>query len=141
MKRRTFLAAGLASAAAPALGAREPTPMIRLWNDQWSVRIDPRSLAIEVVPVGASAVTMSRGVAEHSVSDIKTDGQTASWRWDEAFEIACTLPGPDLALRVTASAPGELALLDQPAAAMGKGMLLPISEGYYVAQDDAGWHA
>src|SRR5215207_2119919 len=126
MKRRTFLAAGLASAAAPALGTRPLADAIRLSNHQWSVQIDPRSLAIEVVPVGASAVTMSRGVAEHSVSDLKADGHTASWRWDEVFEIACTLTGPDLAIRVTASAPGELALLDQPGAAMGKGLLLPI---------------
>lgn len=141
MKRRTFLAAGLASAAAPALGTRPQSATIRLVNHQWSVQIDPRSLAIKVEPAGASAVTMSRGVAEHLISDLKTDGQTAAWRWDEIFEIACTLNGPDLDIRVTASAPGELALLDQPGTAMGKGMMLPISEGYYVAHGDASWHA
>ena len=135
MKRRTFLAAGLASAASPALGTRPPAATIRLSNRQWSVQIEPRSLAIEVLPVGASAVTMSRGVAERVVSDLETAGQTASWRWDGVFDMACTLDGPDLAVRVTASAPGELTLLDQPGAAMGKGMMLPLSEGYYVDQE------
>jgi hypothetical protein len=141
MKRRTFLAAGLASAAAPALGTRAPSAAIRVSNHHWSVEIEPRSLAIEVAPAGASVVTMSRGVAEHSVSNLRSDGPTASWRWDESFEIGCTLTGPDLDIRVTASAPGELTLLDQPGTAMGKGMLLPISEGYYVGPDDASWQA
>lgn len=141
MKRRTFLAAGLASAAAPALGTRARSAPIRLANNYWAVQIEPKSLAIEVQPVGASAVTMSRGVAEHSVSNLKSDGQTASWRWDKVFEIGCALNGSDLDIRVTASAPAELTLLDQPGAAMGKGLMLPISEGYYVARDDASWHA
>ena len=105
------------------------------------MQIEPKSLAIEVLPAGASAVTISRGVEEHIVSDFKTDGETASWRWDEAYEIACALTGTDLHIRVSTAAPGTLTLLHQPESAMGKGMLLPISEGYYVARNDAGWHA
>ena len=141
MKRRTFLAAGVASAAAPALGSSAPSATIRLVNPRWSVRIDPRSLAIEVEPVGASAVTLSCGSTEGPVSGLETDGHTASWHWGEDFEVVCQLAGPDLHVDVTAKAPGELTLLNQPSAAMGKGLLLPISEGYFVAQDDANWHA
>lgn len=141
MRRRSFLAASLAAAASPALARGAPTNPIRLANEQWAVEIDPRTLAIAATPAGTVTVSVSRGVATHAVSGLEADAAAASWRWDEAFQITCSLAGPDLDIRVVASAPGELALLDQPGAAAGKGLLLPISEGYYVAADDAAWHA
>lgn len=141
MKRRAFLAAGLASAAVPALAKGSPSAAIRLANDQWIVEIDPATLAMTVKPARAAAISLSRGVASHSVSDLKAGPGAASWRWDDIFEITCTLTGPDLDIRVTANAPADLALLDQPGAAMGKGLLMPIGEGYYIAADDARWHA
>ncbi|MEO6217823.1 MAG: glycoside hydrolase [Sphingomonas sp.] len=141
MKRRAFLAAGLACAASPALANGAPSAVVRLVNDQWAVEIDPRNFAISVRPAGRASITMSRGVASHLVSALKADAGAASWRWGEGFEISCTLAGPDLDIRIIANAPGELALLDQPGEAMGKGLMMPIGEGYYIAADDARWHA
>jgi len=141
MKRREFLLASLAAAAGPRL-ADDPSPAaIRLANSRWAVDIKPGTLAIAVTPAGATVITISRGAASHPVTGLRADAGAASWRWDDAFEIACTLTGPDLDIRVTASAAGELALLDQPGAATGRGLLLPVGEGYYVAADDARWHA
>ncbi len=141
MKRRAFLAASLASAAIPALAKGASSAPIRLTNDQWVVEIDPRTLALTVEAAGAAAISVSRGVASHTVSDFKADTGAASWRWDEIFEITCALTGPDLEIRVTTNTSGELALLDQPGEAMGKGLLLPIGEGYYITRDDVRWRA
>jgi len=139
MKRRVFIAASLLSAAAPALAEIPQSSPIRFANDRWAVEINPTTLALTVKPTGAAAVDLSRGVVDHAVSDLKVGNRVASWRWDALFEITCALNGPDLDIRITASAPGEIAVIEQPAAAMGKGLLLPISEGYYIAPADAGW--
>lgn len=140
MKRRTLLAAGLAAAVPLRAGAQDAFD-VRLSNDQWRIEIDPATLAITVTPAGKTALVVSRGVAAHSVSDLNAGPSSATWRWDGTYTLTFTLTGPDLALKVTATAPGELALLDQPASATGKGLLLPISEGYYIAPDDTRWHA
>jgi hypothetical protein len=141
MRRRELIASGIATAAAPALAGRPPAPAIRLANQIWAVEIDPATLAIAVTPAGAAPCAVSRGVARHAVAELNADAISAAWRWDEGIRIACALDGPDLAIRVTASTPGNVALLDQPPEALGKGLLLPIGEGYYVAPDDARWRA
>jgi hypothetical protein len=141
MKRREFLAASVAAAAAPKLPAPLPRSPIRLANRDWSVEIDPRTLAIIATPAGAAAIPISRGVPGHAVSDLDAETGAASWRWDAAFGISCALAGRDLHIRISADSPGTLALLDQPAEAMGRGLLLPIGEGYYVAPGDATWRA
>ncbi len=141
MKRRSFLAAGLAAAVPIRRAAAQNAMALRLANDQWFVDIDPTTLAITVTPAGDAPCVVSRGVAPYAVSDLTADTASAAWRWDGAFRIACTLTGTDLDIKVTASAPGSLALISQPAEALGKGLMLPISEGYYIAADDKGWHA
>lgn len=140
MKRRTFLGVSLASAAASTIGAAPTSATVRLTNDHWALEIDPRTLAIIATPKGSTAITVSSGVAEHNVTNLKVAAGAASWRWDEALELVCTLAGPDLDIRVQANAPGELELLRQPGPAMGKGLILPIAEGYYVGADDRTWH-
>lgn len=110
-------------------------------NEHWSIAIEPRTLAIAVTTSGGVAVPVSRGAGPHIVSAIESNGRSAAWTWDGGFKVACVLAGSDLTVRVTARAPGELSLIDQPAEAMGKGLLLPISEGYYVAADDARWRS
>lgn len=114
---------------------------IRLANDAWSIEIDPRTLAIAVTPAGGSPCIVSRGVAGHTHTGLAQRGQAASWTWDGRFTLACELIGTDLSLSVTASVAGDLMLLDQPPAAMGKGLMLPIAEGYYIARDDALWRS
>ena len=141
MKRRTVLAAGLAAAAIPIPRAAAASQALWLENELWGVSIDMHLLHISVVPAGRRPVTVSRGGGEHEISDLIVSKTSASWRRDENYLIACTLDGPDLRIRISATGPGTLALLDQPAAAMGKGLLLPISEGYYLAASDTTWRA
>lgn len=140
MKRRDLLAAGIAAATLPIGAPAAGRQTLRLGNARWSVVIDPSTLAIAATPAGAATVTVSRSSGPHDVTELKTDGTFAIWRRD-GFAFACELDGPDLHIGVTAGGPSTLALLDQPGTATGKGLILPISEGYYVAADDAGWRA
>jgi hypothetical protein len=107
----------------------------------WSIDLDPQTLAISVTPAGGSPCAVSRGVPGHTHSALVQHGQAASWNWDGHFGLACELKGADLLLTITASAAGELMLLDQPAPAIGKGLMLPIAEGYYIAGDDTQWRS
>lgn len=122
--------------------AEKVTSAIRLANDDWAVDIDPKTFAITATPAGAAPCVVSHGVPGHVFSELKTTGAaSASWLWQGGFRVACMLSGPDLHVSITAGAPAGLALLDQPAKAAGRGLLVPISEGYYIAPDDAGWRA
>lgn len=143
MKRRDFLAAGTAALAAPFCIAASPPgeDPVRLANDRWSVEIDPRTLAIRVAPAGTPAIIISRGVPGHLHSDLVRGEASASWTWDGQFHLSCTLAGADLSIAVTATRAGTLAILDQPPLAIGRGLILPIAEGYYIPPDDAAWRA
>lgn len=49
-------------------------------------------------------------------------------RW--RLSLSATLEQRDLALTITARDAGELAILRQPASAMGKGLIWPLAEGH-----------
>ena len=133
--RRTFLTAGLATALPlPAL-AQAP---LSLQNERWRIAITPENLAT-VVTVGGQVVPVSTGIEPHTVSDLVTTTTSASWTWDRKYKIACALDGEDLRVAITAIAAGDLALLNQPAAAFGRGMAFPLGEGHYVPKGDATW--
>ena len=142
MKRRNLLVAGIAATAAPfgIAGASASEP-VRLANESWSVEIDPATLAIVATPHGRPVVTVSRGVAGHRHDALVQGPGSASWQWDGRFRLTCTLDGPDLSVTVTAAEAGKLALLDQPPGAIGKGLMLPVAEGYYVTAGDARWRS
>ncbi|WP_434657832.1 hypothetical protein [Chromobacterium violaceum] len=53
--------------------------------------------------------------------------------------LAAKLQGRDLTLTLNAKAPGRVELLRQPAAAMGKGLLLPLAEGSYIPAGSKLW--
>lgn len=141
MKRRSFLAAGLAAAATPALAGRPAADTIRLANATWSVEIDPHTLALTVVPAGSPPLVASRGFARHTVIERSADATSATWRWETGHRLTCTLAGADFNVRLNAPGPGRIALINQPPEAAGKGLILPITEGYYIAAGDKGWHA
>lgn len=141
MRRRDFLAAGCVAACLPVTtDAADTSPQsFTLANDRWAIGIDPRTLELTVRVEGRSAVSVSRGVGPRGVDRLAHSGTDASWTWEGAIDVACRLDGQDLAITVTAHAATELPLIDQPAAAIGRGMLLPLGEGYHVPPDDAAW--
>jgi len=113
-----------------------------LENPQWRVELDPATLGIRVTPSGQSSVQASSGVQAHVVSQLSHNQQQASWQWDEgAFRITATLEQRDLLLSLHAREPGALAILQQPASAMGRGVMWPLAEGHYVPADNPVWKA
>nr|WP_314566805.1 glycoside hydrolase [uncultured Pseudomonas sp.] len=113
-----------------------------LENSLWRVEIDPATLALRVTPGGETSVQASSGVPAHTVSDAQGTAEQASWQWDGgAYQLVARLEQRDLTLTVTARDPGELALLNQPAEAIGQGVIWPLAEGHYVPAGNAVWKA
>ncbi|MGY1878856.1 glycoside hydrolase [Pseudomonas reactans] len=113
-----------------------------LENALWRVELDPATLAIRVTPSGQPTIQASSGVAARAVSQLAHSDQQADWQWDDgAFRVSATLEQRDLALSIRARAPGEIPILQQPASALGKGVMWPLAEGHYVPADNAIWKA
>ena len=113
-----------------------------LENSLWRVEIDPATLALRVTPLGETSVQASSGIPAHTVSDVQGNAEQASWQWDGgAYRLVARLEQRDLTLSVTARDPGELALLNQPAEAIGQGVIWPLAEGHYVPAGNAVWKA
>lgn len=113
-----------------------------LENPLWRVEIDPATLALRVTPAGEASVQASSGVPEHTVSNVQGDAEQASWQWDNgAYNLKARLQQRDLTLTITARAASELALLNQPAEAIGQGLIWPLAEGHYVPAGNAVWNA
>ncbi len=124
----TFLIAPLASAAT------------LLENPQWRIELDPATLAIRATPSGQAPVQASSGVAARAVSQLSQTPQQARWQWG-AFHVTASLAQRDLTLTITAREPGELTILQQPASALGKGLMWPLAEGHYVPVGNPVWTA
>lgn len=113
-----------------------------LENALWRVELDPATLALRVTPAGEAAVQASSGVAAHAVTGVQADAGQATWQWDSgAYQLTARLEQRDLALTINAREPGQLALLRQPAEAMGKGLIWPLAEGHYVPAGNAVWNS
>ncbi|WP_374337824.1 glycoside hydrolase [Leeia sp.] len=114
---------------------------VLLSNAQWQIRVDPATLAMQVIPAGGDRIVVSQGqkVAQ-DISGLKQDQQQASWRWP-GFQWTMTLRGADLNLSVQADKASTLSWLQQPASAMGRGMVLPLGEGGYVPAGHTGWQS
>lgn len=113
-----------------------------LENPLWRVELDPATLAIRVTPSGQAPVQASTGVAARAVSQLSQSARQAEWQWDEgAFRVSATLEQRDLALTIRAREAGELPILQQPASAMGKGLMWPLAEGHYVPAGNTVWKA
>ncbi|WP_455912325.1 glycoside hydrolase [Pseudomonas putida] len=113
-----------------------------LENALWRVELDPATLALRVTPAGEAAVQASSGVAAHAVTDVQADAGQATWQWDSgAYHLTARLEQRDLELTINAREPGQLALLRQPAEAMGKGLIWPLAEGHYVPAGNTLWQA
>ncbi|MFC6301003.1 glycoside hydrolase [Pseudomonas spelaei] len=111
-----------------------------LENALWRVELDPATLAIRVIPADKQPVQASTGVAAHSVSQLTQSAQQASWQWnDGAYRLSASLDQRDLALTITAREASELDILQQPASAMGKGLIWPLAEGHYVPAGNRLW--
>lgn len=111
-----------------------------LENALWRVDLDPATLALRVTPAGEASVQASSGVTAHAVNALQADAEQVSWQWDSgAYRLTARLEQRELTLTINAREAGELALLRQPARAMGQGLIWPLAEGHYVPADNAVW--
>ncbi|GGY15317.1 glycoside hydrolase [Paludibacterium paludis] len=110
---------------------------IVLTTPDWQVEIDPATLAIVATPTGRAPVPVSSGNTARQVGKLETGGNRASWQWENgAIRLAARLEGTDLLLTVHAERDGEIALINQPGKAMGRGLMLPLAEGSYFPAGD-----
>jgi hypothetical protein len=128
----------------PLLAGSPAQATVTLRNALWAIDVEPDSLAITVRPAQASApgvpLVLSLGGPSHRVQALQGNAASAQWQWDEgAYHVTSRLDGPDLTLSILARKPGELTVLRQPAAAMGRALALPLAEGHYVPAGDPGW--
>ncbi|MCS3806813.1 hypothetical protein HNO92_004422 [Chromobacterium alkanivorans] len=115
---------------------------IRLENAQWRVALDPATLAVTATPAGQPPLAVSSGGPARAVADLRADEAGAAWSWEQGrYRLSARLHGPDLSLTVQAEAGAAetVPLLRQPAAAMGRGLLLPLAEGSYAPAGDPLW--
>ncbi|OHX16255.1 glycoside hydrolase [Chromobacterium sphagni] len=113
-----------------------------LQNPDWKVELEPATLALRVTAASEPARQLSDGVAGREVSALRQDGQSADWQWDGGrYRWQARLRGRELMLTLRAAAPGRVELLRQPAAAMGRGLLLPLAEGSYIPTGDKRWQS
>ncbi len=111
-----------------------------LENPLWRVELDPATLAIRVTPSGQASVQASSGLPARAVSQLSHNVQQAEWQWDDgAVRVTARLDQRDLLLALHAREPGELPVLEQPASALGKGLMWPLAEGHYVPTGNARW--
>ena len=113
-----------------------------LSTTQWSVQLDPATLALAIARPGQGWQRVSEAGEAHTVSALEQDGRRVRWEWDGGrWRFEAALAGADLTLTVAAREPGELVLIRQPAAALGRGLILPLREGSFVPASDARWRA
>ncbi|AOB33978.1 hypothetical protein AKI39_23320 [Bordetella sp. H567] len=87
-----------------------------------------------------AGVDVSRGGPAHRTQDVRATATQAAWQWDQGkYRVTARLDGRDLALSIQARDAGPLAILRQPAAAMGRALALPLAEGHYIAGDSTHW--
>ncbi|MDQ0737970.1 glycoside hydrolase [Pseudomonas sp. W4I3] len=111
-----------------------------LENKLWRIELEPATLALRVTPAGEAAVQASSGVAAHAVNALRADAKQATWQWDNgAYRLTARLEQRELSLTIQAREAGELAVLRQPASAMGQGLIWPLAEGHYVPVGNAVW--
>ncbi len=113
---------------------------IELENEYWRISVAPETLAIIITATGREPVALSSGFEPRIAEQIQISDKAASWRWsEEGYGFSFALEGQDLRLSVQAERAASLDLIRQPAAAMGRGFVLPLAEGHYVPAGSEQW--
>ncbi|CAL8128445.1 unnamed protein product [Orchesella dallaii] len=112
-----------------------------LYNHNWHVTIDPATLALRIQVASHPSIVISEGTSPQKVLPVlQIPGQKAKWQWEQGeWQLQAELQGCDLLLTIHAKQPGRLLILQQPAAANGQGLILPLSEGHYIPQTHSLW--
>ncbi|WP_407596840.1 glycoside hydrolase [Pseudomonas aeruginosa] len=114
---------------------------VELKNDEWTVTLVPETLAIAIQPSNEERLELSSGVTPQVVTGLKKVNNCATWKWNgDAYTILASLKGRDLSLSITAKKAGRLSILSQPASALGKGLVFPLAEGFYISSHNKIWH-
>ena len=107
-----------------------------LQKQDWAVVLDADTLATSARLPDGTRLTLSTADRAMAARGVEQRGQEARWVRDDT-EIEVVLDGRTLRLRFSRRAPGRISWPRLPAA--GRGLILPLGEGYYLPGDDAGW--
>jgi len=109
---------------------------VTLQNRDWAVVLDADTLATSARLADGTLLTLSTADRAVVAENLVQRGSEASWVRDDT-EVTAALDGRTLRLRFVRRAPGRVSWPRLPAA--GRGLILPLGEGYYLPADDAGW--
>jgi hypothetical protein len=146
MRRRDFLCTTLAAAALAPVAQAANVRSLTFDSESWRVDVEPATLKIAVTPKSQAPVVVSEGLPARQVADFVAAPNGGTWTWLADGErgpvrIKCVHEDREVNLTFTVEKPETLELLRQPAAAMGRGLILPLAEGRYAPADNAEWRA
>jgi hypothetical protein len=113
-----------------------PAHAVTLQNRDWTVVLDPDTLATSARLPDGTPLTLSTADRAVVAQDLAQRGPEARWVRDDT-EVTAALDERTLRLRFARRLPGRISWPRLPAA--GRGLILPLGEGYYLPSDDAGW--
>ena len=129
-----------------AIGVRAAPETVRLSNTVWTVDIVPRSLAVEVHPVGAETVVpISSGQTGFGdVTELSQEGNAVNWKFPERFlTVRFELIEESLSVEfVQDKQPSDTLHLTWPIIEDFQslhGYIFPFFEGSYVPKGDERW--
>jgi len=119
----------------------EDETRIVLKSDDWTVRIDPRSLQVVAQPKGEDWIQLSASQEDsNSAENVEQSGNVVSWRIPEkALAVSFQLDGDALSVQFRSETTGEFTWPIIAGDEAIQGYILPLFAGSYVPSDDAQW--
>lgn len=113
---------------------------ILLTNPQWQIELEPETLAISVTAKDQPTLLVSAGGERKGVANLIATESQATWLWENGtYQVKVGLEERDLTISIEAKAAGYLTLINQPSTALGKGLIFPLAEGYYIPAKNELW--
>lgn len=112
----------------------EAQSQVMLKNSQWTVTINPSTLAINATPAHKSTSLLNKGVEKEVVSDLlQPKPNSVSWKWNSlTITTSAQLVQNDLTLSFNAKKPQPFTWMQQPTNKLRQGMMWPLGDGSYV---------
>jgi hypothetical protein len=109
---------------------------VTLENREWRIVLEPETLAASARLPEGSLLTLSTADRAVPAEGATVDGTRARWT-REGTEIEAVLDGRTFRMRFSRRSAGRITWPRLPGA--GRGLILPLGEGYYLPAGDARW--
>ncbi|QBC45636.1 glycoside hydrolase [Iodobacter fluviatilis] len=121
----------------PLLALSPLAQALTLASSDWTIDIDPTTLAATAKLADGSPLTLSIPSKAVSVTELKQTAAQASWLWGNRVKVETQLNGAVLSVKFSHTESGQISWPLIPSGA--KGLLLPLFEGSYIPTQDAAW--